>query len=176
MTTQFPSKCAGFEALLQHFPSIYSVKIVAITITNILSSAVQANFFDRDRASQHPLHMTTHQLVHTFETIEQCSTNCPRPCVMQVLEELEMMPRWICDPSQVEQNNAQHSILTKNAPSNARSLRPLLNDAGNADGGALYALSHNQFLLIIAPVACLLILCVAISLRRCNASSSMAAI
>uniref|UniRef100_A0A914I7X0 Uncharacterized protein n=1 Tax=Globodera rostochiensis TaxID=31243 RepID=A0A914I7X0_GLORO len=171
MTTQFPSKCAGFEALLQHFPSIYSVKIVAITITNILSSAVQANFFDRDRASQHPLHMTTHQLVHTFETIEQCSTNCPRPCVMQVLEELEMMPRWICDPSQ-----AQHSILTKNAPSNARSLRPLLNDAGNADGGALYALSHNQFLLIIAPVACLLILCVAISLRRCNASSSMAAI
>ena len=39
--------------------------------------------------------------IHTFETAEQCAMICLRPCVDQVLEELEMMQRWICDPSRV---------------------------------------------------------------------------
>ena len=33
--------------------------------------------------------------VHTFETPEQCGMICPRPCIMRVMEELEMMQRWI---------------------------------------------------------------------------------
>ncbi|KAL3124058.1 hypothetical protein niasHT_004647 [Heterodera trifolii] len=157
-----------FDELFVQLPSIYPLNFIAITLTNILISTVHATFFDRDRTAHNPIQMPTHQLIHTFETNEQCLTNCPRPCVMQILEELEMMPRWICDPS--SQSNAQLPPLAKGTAQNVRSLRPLLND----DGGDTF--SHSQILLAIAPIVCLLILCVAISLRRCSASAAMATI
>lgn len=34
-------------------------------------------------------------LVHTFGTADSCARNCPRPCVVQEVEDLGM-PRWIC--------------------------------------------------------------------------------
>ena len=46
-----------------------------------------------------PINERLQTFVHTFETLEQCAISCPRPCAMTVMEELEMMQRWICDPN-----------------------------------------------------------------------------
>uniref|UniRef100_A0A915MGI0 Mannosyl-glycoprotein endo-beta-N-acetylglucosaminidase n=1 Tax=Meloidogyne javanica TaxID=6303 RepID=A0A915MGI0_MELJA len=50
-------------------------------------------------AAQFPINERLQTFVHTFETLEQCAISCPRPCAMTVMEELEMMQRWICDPN-----------------------------------------------------------------------------
>lgn len=103
--------------------------------------------------------------VHTFETPDQCAMVCPRACVMQIMEELEMMQRWICDPSS---SRVQKAATQTRRISNGRS-----HELGEGEEDDDFELLHNQVLLIIVPLALLLILCLIILMRRCCFSSSV---
>lgn len=101
------------------FYSSYYTTITLIKVTSVLKielnfglhlifilanlPAVCNDLFAERRNPDSPYGQKTSSLafIHTFETAEQCAMVCPKPCVDQILEELEMMQRWICDPSMV---------------------------------------------------------------------------
>ena len=56
-------------------------------------------FLILENKTNQPFNERLQTFVHTFETLEQCAAACPKPCAMTVMEELEMMQRWVCDPN-----------------------------------------------------------------------------
>jgi hypothetical protein len=81
---------------------LYSI----LTTISVCISPVICDLFNEKRQPSHSgssyeQHKSPPMLsfVHTFETSDQCGMICPRPCVMRIMEDLEMMQRWICDPS-----------------------------------------------------------------------------
>ncbi|KAL7072959.1 hypothetical protein ACQ4LE_007746 [Meloidogyne hapla] len=121
-------------------------------------------------SAQFPINDRLQTFVHTFETLEQCAAACPRPCAMTVMEELEMMQRWICDPNARLENYNQHRLppTDKNFLGSSRTER---GGKDNNKNNFLYIL-NNQALLIIVPIILLIILCSLILIRRCGVKSS----
>ncbi|CAK5028561.1 unnamed protein product [Meloidogyne enterolobii] len=121
-------------------------------------------------SAQFPINERLQTFVHTFETLEQCAVACPRPCAMTVMEELEMMQRWICDPNARLENYNQHRLpqTDKNFPSSSRTER----GGKDANKNNFLQILNNQALLIIVPIILLIILSSLILIRRCGVKST----
>ncbi|KAF7634795.1 hypothetical protein Mgra_00005829 [Meloidogyne graminicola] len=89
---------------------------------------------------------------------------------MTVMEELEMMQRWVCDPNARLENYGQN----RQPSSDKNFLSASRTERGGKDnnGSNLLNILHNQALLIIVPIILLIILCSLILIRRCGVKSS----